>query len=107
MFWIILAHTLDFESYVGFDAPFDKVKDQTLGRASFMPVLSASFAVDSFFILSGFLGAHVLLSRPQHIGLKAFVLRYLRLTPTLAFVLAVFATLSQQVGSGPHWFKMA
>ena len=107
MLWIILGHTIDFQTYVGFDQTFSKVEKATLGQASFLAVLSASYAVDCFFLLSGFLGGYVLLGRPQHIGLKAFLLRYLRLTPTLAVALAFYAALSMHTGSGPYWYKMA
>ena len=35
-------------------------------------VYAANFAVDTFFVLSGFLGAFVLLRRPRLIGWRAF-----------------------------------
>ena len=48
----------------------------------------------------------MLLRRPRLIGLRALAFRYLRLTPTLAFVLAAFAALVPHLGSGPWWYKM-
>ena len=114
MLYIILAHSLDFQTYVGFDEPFESkdpaqvtISSQTLNWYGWLPVISANYAVDCFFLLSGFLGGYVLLGRPKHIGLPAFVLRYIRLTPTLALALAFYATLATHCGSGPHWFKIA
>tara|TARA_B100000767_G_scaffold240368_1_gene236104 strand:- start:343 stop:687 length:345 start_codon:yes stop_codon:yes gene_type:complete len=72
MLWIILAHTLNFFEFVGTDEPVAVVYAQTFGAWPFQAVYAANFAVDTFFVLSGFLGAHVLLRRPRLIGWRAF-----------------------------------
>ena len=72
MLWIILAHTLNFFEFVGTDEPVAVVYSQTFGAWPFQAVYAANFAVDTFFVLSGFLGAHVLLRRPRLIGWRAF-----------------------------------
>jgi peptidoglycan/LPS O-acetylase OafA/YrhL len=67
---------------------------------------AGQFAVDVFFLLSGFLGAHVLLSRPSQIGVRAFVLRWLRLTPVYALCIAVYFGVAPHMGTGPFWYKL-
>ena len=57
MLWIILGHTANFMEYVGFDEPMGSVLSDALGSIAFNLVIGANFAVDVFFLLSGFLGA--------------------------------------------------
>lgn len=83
----------------------------------FQIVPGGYFAVDTFFWLSGFLGAHTLHEKvkrsPQLLSLKAFSLklypmgllnRWLRLTIVYAFVLLFTQTWYRPIGrSGPLW----
>ena len=108
MFYVILGHTyfwiFTFTSarVDNFPALIDVAK-----RFSFQPVLSAFFAVDSFFFLSGVLVAYLTLrqmkrskGRFRFPALSYYLHRYLRLTPTYAFVLffAWFVTVHLSYG---------
>lgn len=83
-------------------------------------------AVDTFFLMSGFLLSSVLLPQLDagtlsDLGrsitgssgwrgswmLKAYVHRYLRLTPTLAFATLMFWKVVPLLGSGAGWWPVA
>lgn len=72
-------------------------------------------AVDTFFLMSGFLLSSVLLPKLDSGSLgagrswigKAYVHRYLRLTPTLAFVMLMFWKVLPLLGDGPGWWPVA
>ena len=91
MFWVILGHT-----YIWFAIP-GTVDNQLmilpiLSRFSFQAVGNAFYSVDSFFFLSGVLVAYLTLremkkKNGQFPFLMFYIHRYLRLTPTYAFVL--------------------
>lgn len=80
----------------------------------FMIVLNAFFSVDSFFVLSGFLTA-VLILKEIDSGVPfgplkcvgALIHRYLRITPSYAFVILISASLADYIGSGPFWENYA
>lgn len=76
-----------------------------------MPVFNGSFAVDTFFLMSGFLATYSILKMLDKTNGKFnvvmfYVHRYLRLTPTYAILLAITATIVVYVGNGPYWIYM-
>lgn len=83
-------------------------------RLSAQVIPGGFFAVDTFFLMSGFLVSSVLLSKlgtesPGRYGwiVKGYVHRYLRLTPTLAFVTLVMWKVLPLLGEGPSWWPIA
>lgn len=80
-------------------------------------MIPASFlAVDTFFLVSGFLLSSLLLPKLDS-GLldgstrmawiaKAYLHRYLRLTPTLAFVTLMFWKVLPLLGEGPSFWAV-
>ena len=65
MFWIIMGHTGDFATRIGFSNWQDVYVNifTTFGTNFF--VISANFAVDTFFYLSGFLSTHILIRKME------------------------------------------
>lgn len=65
-----------------------------------------NFAVDTFFVLSGFLVTISFLKQLEKRGrvniLKMYLHRYLRITPVVAVTIFLFLTLFRFVGSGPY-----
>lgn len=102
MFWVILGHT-----YVFIMAGTDNAgtMKNIMARFSFQPVLNGLFSVDSFFFLSGVLVAYLAFRQMKKKGrfpfIHYYVHRYLRLTPTYAFVLFFSWTLINHLAAGP------
>ncbi|CAD7090163.1 unnamed protein product [Hermetia illucens] len=78
-----------------------------------MVIVSGSFAVDTFFVLSGFLLAYHLLREMDKRGRLTFAHimwmyfhRYLRLFPILAATILFTTTLHRFIGDGPLWKKV-
>jgi len=75
---------------------------------SFQTLENATISVDTFFLISGFLVAYLLLKELDRnkgrFNIALFYLhRYLRLTPVYAIILGFIATLLVYIGSGPAW----
>ena len=121
MFWVILCHThLWVVIYGGrIDNDLDFVYN-VAPRFTFQAIMNGFFSVDSFFFLSGVLAAYLTLRemarrKGKFPILMYYIHRYLRLTPTLAFVMffAWFLTLhladgpmyQQEVGVGSPWYQ--
>ena len=120
MFWVIVCHTY---FWVGVFQKVDNplyILNNVGPRFSFQPIANGFFSVDSFFFLSGLLAAYLTLREmARRKGgfpvLMYYIHRYLRLTPTLAFVMffAWFLTLhladgpiyQQGVGVGSTWYQ--
>ena len=105
MFWVILGHTFAFAmSFTSADNPLHFL---ALGsRFSTQAVENAYFSVDSFFFLSGVLVAYLTLREMKKKDgrfpiLHYYIHRYLRITPTYAFVLFFAAYLGMHLTSGP------
>lgn len=68
-------------------------------------------SVDTFFMISGLLVTYHTcnyLSKGNKFKLGYFYFhRYIRITPSLAFVVLILATLTPRFGSGPNWKKTA
>jgi len=112
MVWIILGHTfLMPEAISGYSNPQD-IAMSSLNKNSaersvwFLIIPSSQLGVDSFFFLSGFLLSLLSLKElrarnGKFNALAAVMLRYLRLTPSLAVVMLVYAKIWPYLGSGP------
>ena len=103
MFWVILGHT-----FIWLQPFADNIlRMKTLiQRFSFQPVENAFFAVDSFFFLSGVLVAYLSLRQMKKRKgrfpiLHYYIHRYLRLTPTYAFVLFFAWFLTKHIAVAP------
>ncbi|GIY49817.1 nose resistant to fluoxetine protein 6, partial [Caerostris darwini] len=105
MSWVILCHTY---TMLPVSIRNKTVFADILNHWIFEVVLSGGFAVDSFFVLSGFLVAYLYFKQCSKNGGKIpwlyfYVHRYIRLTPVYMIVLAYFTTLYTYSNSGPLW----
>ena len=76
-----------------------------------MVIANATVSVDTFFFLSGLLVAYILLrelkrSKGRFNPILYYLHRFIRLTPPLAMVVALVATLFRYMGNGPIWNRM-
>ena len=103
MFWVILGHTYTFvlgqvDNTMSF---FDIVS-----RFTFQPIINGTLSVDSFFFLSGVLVTYLTLrqikKRNRFPFIHYYAHRYLRLTPTYAFLLFLLWNLDNHFAPGPQ-----
>ncbi len=105
MTWVILGHAYAFAMVLtSVDNPIATLKVPS--RFSFQAVGNAYFSVDSFFFLSGVLVAFLTLKemkkkKGRFPFLHYYVHRYLRITPTYAFVLFFATYLGIHLAAGP------
>ena len=108
--WVVLGH----EWYVGTLIPWENTfatKD-VFADTSMMMVMSGPLAVDTFFLMSGFLMSYLTLKEYDKKGFRLFdplngyIHRYIRLTPAYGLIMLVLTTLILHVGSGPQWARM-
>ena len=106
MFWIILGHThlwAFMPGGIGVDNML--VYEQVSSRFTFQSVNNGYVGVDSFFLLSGVLVAYLTLremkKKKRFPLLHYYVHRYLRLTPTYAFVLFFSWALASHLTNSP------
>jgi len=103
--WVILGHCLAF----GISFVDDVLNVFTwIRRFSMQAIINASPSVDSFFFLSGLLVAYLSIKRYQSKGslplVRYYVHRYIRLTPSYAYLMFFLAYLYPLLGSGPMWY---
>jgi peptidoglycan/LPS O-acetylase OafA/YrhL len=108
MLWVILGHTI----YFGFIVPgnygnlMDVIDFMNSGHS--LLIQSAVYAVDTFFFLSGFFETHLFVRRS--VKIKQFGLmymhRYLRITPTMVFVMFFMWWLVPHMAEGPLWYSL-
>ena len=76
-------------------------------RLLFQPILNASFATETFFVISGTLSTYLILKdmeKHKRFRLKHFYLkRYLGLSPLFYFYTLISYKLSARLGQGPVW----
>lgn len=112
MFWVVLGHTfLMAEAIAGYENAADIVMSPLNPKAAethwiFMFVLNGQLSVDTFFFLGGFLFSLLTVkelqkSRGRFSQLSALMLRYLRLTPSLSFVMLVYYFVWPMLATGP------
>jgi len=105
MSWVILGHSYSFLGTL-MNVDNYSVTKGVLSRFSFQAVENAFFSVDSFFFLSGVLVAYLTLKEMRRLDgrfpfLHFYIHRYLRLTPTLAFVMFFAWFLTDHLSYGP------
>ena len=106
MFWVIVCHTHFWVLMNGADN-LSRLKS-VLSRFTFQAIGNAFFSVDSFFFLSGLLVAYLSMRHMKRKNgrfpfLSYYIHRYLRLTPTYAFVLFFVWLLTMHLGDGPFF----
>ena len=115
MFWLILCHTHFMITYFGADnllsMNLSNVKS-ILSRFTFQAIGNGTFVVDSFFFLSGLLVAYLTLREMRRRAgrfpfLMYYLHRFLRLTPTYAFVLFFVWFLTMHLADGPIYHLVA
>eukprot|EP00903_Cladosiphon_okamuranus_P009782 g9299.t1 len=121
MLWVVLGHTFSYNvtgDGPGFANTIQVVPQHgngLLSRWTAQVIPGGFLAVDTFFLMSGFLLSSVLLPKLDSGSLgsgrswigKAYLHRYLRLTPTLAFVMLMFWKVLPLLGDGPGWWPVA
>ena len=108
MFWVIMGHVYVFFGYnTGVTNPL-VVAQEVVPSFAFQGVENALFAVDTFFFLSGLLTAYLTLRemyrrKGRFPFLPFYIHRYLRLTPSIAFVLFFFMFMTVHLSDGPYY----
>ena len=105
MFWVIVGHVYIF-GITSFDNALF-VYNVVAARFPFQAVVNAFFSVDTFFFLSGLLTSYLTLqqmsrSKGRFPVVLYYLHRYLRLTPTLAFVMFFFWSMAPHLFSNAH-----
>ncbi|XP_052790475.1 nose resistant to fluoxetine protein 6-like isoform X1 [Mya arenaria] len=108
MLWVVLGHTYAFGlQIIDNGATF---LPAALKRFSFQAISNATFAVDTFFVLSGLLVAYLTLREMKKCGgAKKFnwgmfyFHRFWRLTPPYMLFLMFYIPLVKHWGNGPIW----
>ncbi|KFM82460.1 Nose resistant to fluoxetine protein 6, partial [Stegodyphus mimosarum] len=105
MAWVILGHTYAM-CITTMKRPLQIL--DFVDNWPFQVVLQGFFAVDSFFVLSGFLLTYLFMQECNKRDGKVswiyfYVHRYVRLTPVYMMTLAFSATVYFYLGSGPYW----
>ena len=118
--WVILGHTA-FYCFMIYPLPFNfnnykYVMDSYITQFTFQIVDNATFSVDSFFVLSGFLLTYLTLKKLKSVDGKIkpkfwilfYVRRYVRLTPAMMLVILATVGLWKVMGndSSPLWQPM-
>ncbi len=110
MFWVILAQT---HYWVFLDKMLDNPLHvlQSVGpHLEYQVIANATFSADTFFFLSGLLMSYHTLRELKKSNVKVgrfavryYLHRYLRLTPTYAFVLFFFWLITMYLADGPNY----
>ncbi|XP_046843105.1 nose resistant to fluoxetine protein 6-like [Xenia sp. Carnegie-2017] len=107
MFWVILGHAFLFTISSTLVAnPLDM--EDAISRLSMMAVTNAYYSVDTFFFLSGLLLAYVCFQKMEkndgkYNWLLFYVHRYVRLTPSLMFMILFYMKLIPFFAYSPIW----
>ena len=104
MFWIIWLHTLVFLVIGGADNQL-YVYNNVVHHFSFLAIGNIIFSVDNFFFLSSILASYLTLCKmaKSFSVVRYYLHRYLRLTPTMAFMLFFRWFLSVHLAAGPNY----
>ncbi|XP_070533924.1 nose resistant to fluoxetine protein 6-like [Ptychodera flava] len=108
MMWIILGHVYSFPLELVDNARY--LVDYVFERWSTLTVFGSIFAVDVFFLLSGFLVTYLALRHMRKTKGKMnwflfYFHRWWRLTPALGLMLLLWSTLMLHLGDGPDYTR--
>lgn len=103
--WIIFGHSMQYTDWAGLGKAF--LIEENLTSLLVQPMLSASYSVDTFFLISGLLTTYVTwsITRGQSRRFNKFAFlssRYLRLTPQVMLVI-LFYIILPKLDDGPLW----
>ena len=113
--WVVLGHTLFFLGLIQPVSPsinFLEFLNHYSRRWMFLTISNGTFAVDSFFVLSGFLATYLILPKLPHLKtklvdceqicywMKYVIKRYIRLVPSMAAVILFSAGIWKVLGNG-------
>ena len=105
---IITFHVLRFTVVLFPAIPQNYYLQQVTSKLIFQPIINTTFAVDTFFVVSGTLSAYLALKdmeRHKRFRFAYFYLnRYFRLSLLLYLHTLIAYKLSPQFGQGPAWF---
>jgi peptidoglycan/LPS O-acetylase OafA/YrhL len=107
--WVILYHCWFFPNY-GYDN-HSTVKEVSTSNWAFLALVNGTYAVDTFFVLSGslvtYFGMKTLSKSKGSMNIPLMYLqRYLRLTPAYAFLILFSVGFYKFFGFGPYWQTM-
>eukprot|EP00013_Stygamoeba_regulata_P005333 CAMPEP_0177631156 /NCGR_PEP_ID=MMETSP0447-20121125/1596_1 /TAXON_ID=0 /ORGANISM="Stygamoeba regulata, Strain BSH-02190019" /LENGTH=583 /DNA_ID=CAMNT_0019132615 /DNA_START=161 /DNA_END=1912 /DNA_ORIENTATION=+ len=108
MLWVILGHAYVFRLSTFQNVTY-VLPDLLYERWTFQLILNATYSVDTFFLLSGFLVGYFLLKDVQKKAVAGvswglfYMHRFLRILPLYVFALLFFIYVSPFLGDGPLW----
>ncbi|XP_046864834.1 nose resistant to fluoxetine protein 6-like [Xenia sp. Carnegie-2017] len=111
IFWIILGHVYLYSITNFYSVTNKKEFLRQAESVTVMAVANAYFAVDSFFFLSGLLVAYTCLRKMERTQGKVnwglfYLHRYLRLTPSLMFVVLFAVHIKGILSDSPTWLSL-
>ncbi|XP_068083089.1 nose resistant to fluoxetine protein 6 [Anabrus simplex] len=106
MAWVIVGHR--YSSFINLPSLNPgRYGEEIYADWRYLWITNASFAVDTFFVLSGLLVAYTFLQKvPKTNSFNVpmyYLHRYIRLTPPLAIIVLLEVSLLRHAGSGPSW----
>lgn len=104
MMWILFMHRVAISAFLPSINAADilELKEKYYS----IPIFASHFAVDTFFAVSGILLSYTYLNKREKSSdnwTYFYIHRYLRLTPSLAAIILMTATLTRHFGDGPFW----
>ncbi|XP_051175755.1 nose resistant to fluoxetine protein 6-like isoform X2 [Leptopilina boulardi] len=103
--WIVYGHDLFFNVMASFVNSVDFLDWAKSWRSFYLAM--GIYAVDTFFLLSGFLLSYLFFKKMAHGKtfniLEFYFHRYIRLTPALAALVLITIFIVPHLGSGPRW----
>lgn len=109
MFWIIWGHSFFYYREGPILNPEWII--ELIQSWEFTWMETCPYAVDIFFMMTGFLGTYIMLSMMQNRKgktqgiLKTYLHRYLRLLPLYVFIMLMFVFIVPLLASGPAFFR--
>ncbi|XP_030841026.1 nose resistant to fluoxetine protein 6 [Strongylocentrotus purpuratus] len=108
--WVILGHSFSMVMNAGLSENILLALKNYIQDITFQVIISAPFAVDSFFLLSGLLLSYLALKKMKdHDGKLSwgwlYLHRYIRLTPPLAMVILIWMFFLPTMSHGPVSYR--